>query len=293
MFYDLKKILKNLLKFWYFYAITIIIMIVGIFVTTKKEYTKEVFINPIFLESNEIEYYEWGQNQIMSKVVFNQSKIKNNIEKEVQNIQIYIEKTKMQDITCLKILIKSSEKDLCNNDVLELIKNEITTLFNDSLKNDYINTMLTVKFELFLNHDFSNKNYNGLILKLGILGLFLEIFVIGLLGFLKDKVTYKEELSDKYSIDVIDLRNNDNSLLSLFANNEKIKYQILYLSGTCSIPNYQGCQNINDDHTQQQLLTSDMIFICIKLNSTSEKEVVKTLEFLRLLNKNNIKFIVQ
>lgn len=295
MIYDLRKIFKKILKYSYILVATLLIFSVGFLLTKNVTYEQSVSYNISFIDKNDMDYYEKAQEQIIKEILLNHVTIENNVEKNYQDVSVYISQKSYYDVKCLNIRILSSKEDACKTEIVESTKSEIESYVRENIISDYQNAKTTAKSSIVEYDGVKEcKNYNDHVLVIGVLLCCIEAFGLIVWGMFDSKIISKRELEDKFNLKILFDLKKDGEFLSSYLNSSKTNDCVLYYcDGFEQIKEFFGLSDISQASTKTELLKAKKVFICVKIRKTTEQEIAHTLDHLNNFGIKDIAFIVR
>ena len=290
MIYDVLKILKKIVMFWYVYVLTVVLgFSLYLFLprnqtiinyTYSSEFRIEIFNN------NNVEYYNFAQKQVLKNLILDESKIKENLEAEI-NKDFKLAQT---DVNILRLTVTSKSKDACKTD-FQAIKDEICNYIKNNLLEGYSNTKAEIStYQIGSESESANaiKRDFSKLFKAFILVAFAEVVGFGIWGAIDDKIISSKELKFKFNKNVIvENKQNDEEFYKFKIKQlEKENKKVLVL------------KNVNDSDVlsgfkaKEEVLTADVVLIEVSLDKTSERKLAKVVEFLDNNNKEEVYFVV-
>lgn len=290
MIYDVLKILKKIVMFWYVYVLTVVLgFSLYLFLprnqtiinyTYSSEFRIEIFNN------NNVEYYNFAQKQVLKNLILDESKIKENLEAEI-NKDFKLAQT---DVNILRLTVTSKSKDACKTDY-QAIKDEICNYIKNNLLEGYSNTKAEISTDQIgsesesanaIKRDFSK------LFKAFILVAFAEVVGFGIWGTIDDKIISSKELKFKFNKNVIvENKQNDEEFYKF-----KIKQFEKENKKVSVLKNVNDSDALSSFKAKEEVLTADVVLIEVSLDKTSERKLAKIVEFLDNNNKKEVYFVV-
>lgn len=290
MIYDVLKILKKIVMFWYVYVLTVVLgFSLYLFLprnqtiinyTYSSEFRIEIFNN------NNVEYYNFAQKQVLKNLILDESKIKENLEAEI-NKDFKLAQT---DVNILRLTVTSKSKDACKTDY-QAIKDEICIYIKNNLLEGYSNTKAEIStYQIGSESESANaiKRDFSKLFKAFILVAFAEVVGFGIWGTIDDKIISSKELKFKFNKNVIvENKQNDEEFYKF-----KIKQFEKENKKVSVLKNVNDSDALSSFKAKEEVLTADVVLIEVSLDKTSERKLAKIVEFLDNNNKKEVYFVV-
>lgn len=318
MFYDLYKILKRCLKFWYIFALTIAVCIPACFLFVKplKYHSSSYRVSAEFLDKKAIldKYYDLNiyddLNMAVLGFVVNNYAIEN--EREIEQI---FSINKSDFIISLMIIGGYKDREIFVSVATQ--SDELSSKIKEYIKGDlliYINEIATIKTDVELQQEFkyyivdegnetsvNNNLFYSFIVVCMI--LILEVFVIGLAGLRHSCILSDSELQTVFKSNIImkDYNLNLDDFNVIIKTHNKLNNKVMLLTeNTDFVENvlkkhkwsYANLDNINSVKDFENIEERSFVIEVVK-GRTKNRDIVRVMDLLRTLNFENIYFITR
>ena len=316
MIYDIIKILKKCLKFWYVFVITGVIALGALFVSNIplstyqgefKVYINSINQKKIMKENGNLEYYYYLTNAIIDKINTDYLKDINNkvcstLNVSGDNLTISITLDDNQSGNPIKVVLSHTSKDVADK-VSNFLKQDLSayiqTLSDEIIPDSY----LTGEYALVYNEATPNAVLTRMVINFGLIVVIImifEVFVIGMFVLKKNIILFDDEIKTLYKKDVL-VKNYTKSMEELNAvlTNRFSTATVIIAESNSAIKDIVDkrdikCIDINNDKAiKETFLNDNNVIIEVVKDKTEINTINKILDTVKLNNVKDVYFVTR
>lgn len=316
MIYDIIKVVKKCLKFWYIFVVTGVVGM-GLLLLSSipiREYqggfrldVNSINQQKIMKENGDLEYYYYLSNAIVDKINNEYSKnIKDRVCSQLNlngnNLNISIKVNNGEPGTPIEVLVSDVSKDSAikiNNFLKEDLSEYIQTASDANIPVSYMTGEYTLLYDEIEPYAVLTRSAINFVLCV-VMIIVLEVFVVGMYVLKKNIVLFDEEINSAYGKEVL-VKNYTNNIaeLNIALKNRGLTQCLIIgekwpenklLDGELNIKYV----DINNQNIIKENLTKDSkIIIEVVKDKTEVKTIEEILNLAKLQNVEDIYFITR